>query len=237
MMDDVRLKGGKTGVLTNNPYARILAGAGAGGILEEWVNPVTMFSNRNPFLSMIQGKGNLAGSYEPQGGSEETLNRSMATLGALYGGWAGGAALGAGGAATETGAGGAATGAEGGAAAGAGVGGASGAGAAGTTAGTAAGMEGMAGAGGSATGMMGVAGAEAGVEGSTAGAGGMGSTVGNVGGMETGAVGGQASPGIEMGMGETSSSSSSAQSWITARHISKALRLINSINRMRQQRY
>ena len=125
----------------------IFGANGIGGMLENWTNPVTQTSGRNPLYSLATGRGNLYGSYEPQGGTEETINRVNGAAGLLYAGYAAGGAMGIGGEGTASGGGGAAeTGAYGagigtGSEIGAGAGGTTSAGAVGGGAGAASGAE------------------------------------------------------------------------------------------------
>jgi hypothetical protein len=117
LMDNVRQKG-NTNVLGD--FGKFFGGDGIGKGIEDWTNPVTQLSDRNPILSMIKGEGNLFGSYKPQGGIEETINRVNTLAGLIYGGYMGAAAMGAGEGAAGSGgaaAGGEAAGGGGGAAA------------------------------------------------------------------------------------------------------------------------
>lgn len=67
-----------------------------GKVIENWSNPVTQFSSRNPILSLVTGKGNLAGSYKPESTLERNVNNANFAAAAIYGGGAAAGALGTG---------------------------------------------------------------------------------------------------------------------------------------------
>jgi hypothetical protein len=79
-----------------------------GGGIENWSNPVTQLSDRNPLLALIKGDFDWStlGSNKPPTKTEEDINNINVLLASIYGGaMAGSAAYGASGAGAEGGGG------------------------------------------------------------------------------------------------------------------------------------
>ena len=99
---------------TKDPTWGFWGAQGVGKGIEDWTNPLTQMSGRNPILNLIKGTGGPFGANEKQSDSELNLNRMNAAAAIAYGGYAAGGAMGAegtssgGGAAVEGGAGAAA---------------------------------------------------------------------------------------------------------------------------------
>jgi hypothetical protein len=84
MMDTILMRGDKNYL---GDVGKFLGGEGIGKAIEDWSNPITQMSDRNPLLALSKGEGNLFGSYKPQGGSESTLNNLNAAAALIYGGY------------------------------------------------------------------------------------------------------------------------------------------------------
>jgi len=67
-------------------------GTKIGKAIEEWSNPITQLSDRNPMLAIVKGEGGITGSNKPNSGSEDSVNNANVIAALMYAGYGAGAA-------------------------------------------------------------------------------------------------------------------------------------------------